>query len=94
MYSVSREEEWYVWALMMAEEYIEVIDPEIEVELKCIVLELDDIEYEAFMLEFSHPMHPSLEWFVFIEETVEYVRYTLACIVGSLSMQLRTVPHH
>ena len=81
--------DWYHRAKGRIEEFLPGLDEGLEVDVDTTVVTPDDEgpEYTTFVLTFSHPSNPNLQWTMEVRMDEEYIEHELEEVVTKIYLQ-------
>ena len=81
--------DWYSRAKSRIEEFLPGLDEDLEVDVDTTVVTPDhgDTEYSTFVLAFSHPSNPNLQWTMEVRMDDEYIENELEEVVTKIYLE-------
>ena len=81
--------DWYRRAQTRIEEFLPRLDEDLEVDVDTTVVTPDDggAEYTTFVLTFSHPSNPNLQWTMEVRMDEEYIEHELEEVVTKIYLE-------
>ncbi len=81
--------QWYQQAKARVEQFLPALDPELEVEVEQTSITPNDggAAYDTFVLVFSHPSNPYLNWTMEVEPDEAFINNQLEEVVNRIYFQ-------